>query len=95
MNSFSVRWAAVDRLHWREWEGSALVYQEVSGSTHLLNPLSARVLSSIAAGASAADEIADRVARELDLEPDDSVRSQVDIVLSRLRESGLIEPAER
>ena len=33
------------RLHWRCWQDEAVVYNDTSGDTHLLDPLSAEVLS--------------------------------------------------
>ena len=46
-NTLSRAWqiSALRRLHWRYWHDEAVVYNDTSGDTHLLDPLSAEVLS--------------------------------------------------
>lgn len=46
LESLSRQWRAVglDCLEWREWGGEFVVYNEVTASTHLLEPIMAAVL---------------------------------------------------
>jgi PqqD family protein of HPr-rel-A system len=45
------------RLEWREWGGLHIVYNPASGNTHLLNSVSALVLSSLERGASTIEDL--------------------------------------
>jgi PqqD family protein of HPr-rel-A system len=47
----SVRWraAAAGALTWREWDGETVVFNEETGSTHLLNELAVEILRCLVA----------------------------------------------
>lgn len=45
------------RLEWRQWGRLTVVFNPASGNTHLLNDLSARVLSSLETRASTLEEL--------------------------------------
>jgi PqqD family protein of HPr-rel-A system len=52
----SVRWHAVPdvALAWREWDGEVVVFNQETGSTHLLSALGGEVLRRLAAAESGA-----------------------------------------
>jgi PqqD family protein of HPr-rel-A system len=51
LSNQSVRWYAVSdaALAWREWDGEVVVFNQETGSTHLLNALGAEVLRRLVA----------------------------------------------
>jgi len=70
-----------------------LVYHAPSGDTHLLNPLAAEALRSLAAAAASAAELTTHVAALFDLQADGGLLRQMEQCLIQFAELGLIEPA--
>jgi PqqD family protein of HPr-rel-A system len=89
----SAMWRAShgSRLHWREWDGEFVVYDDVSGDTHRLNALSAKTLEIVAVSGVSLGPLTEQLALELALPLDDNLRSQVTEVLARLSDTGLID----
>jgi len=93
-----LRWHTVPRsdLIWRELEGDLVVLNARSGSTHLLEPLAAEVLRTLAeadAGMSIPDLVAclqdDTAAEEAS-----AWSSAIEAILSEFRRLGLAEPEQ-
>lgn len=93
------------RLIWRgdlpmhDWEGDLVVYNPLSGNSHVLDIVTGEVLRLIAAGPQSERELLDEIVRFLDLsdvsmeEGDDSVLGKLRFRLAVLVDLGLIEPA--
>ncbi len=81
-------------LAWREWDGEYVVYNPLSGSTHLLDLVSGKVLKAIEAAEAPPDTstVCARIAAFLEIEPGPQVEENVTAILTRLDELGLIAP---
>ena len=79
-------------LHWLDWDGQHLVFDEASGDTHLLDVVGAAVfhclLQSPALGET---DLLHRVAALLELPPDDDLLDQVEEILRRFARFRLLE----
>jgi PqqD family protein of HPr-rel-A system len=91
-----VLWSAVpgDALAWREWGGEVVVFNQETGSTHLLNELASEVLRRLVAGkrgvtiGALAAELADKP----DGADDPDWREAIAQVLSEFARLGLAHP---
>jgi PqqD family protein of HPr-rel-A system len=81
------------RLEWRQWGGLHVVFNPASGDTHLLNGVSAFVLTSLEKKASTTDEIRNLLSNLRAQPPDDAMPSDIEALVSELDELGLIAPA--
>ncbi len=79
------------QLKWRHWDGDYLVYDSLSGHTHKLDLVTGTVLESIAAGSQRTENICALVADFLEIGDAARVTSNVEGILSRLEEIGLVE----
>ena len=79
-------------MAWRQWQGELVVYNPLSGSTHVLDVASAEVLHALMARPAGRDALAGRVAALLEVELDGEVRSGTDKILENLDRLGLAEP---
>ncbi len=91
----SVRWGLPQgvRLHRKTWAdgGDVVVYNELSGQTHFLDPLSAAVLSEIERQPATAAALAARLAADLELEPDAALGRRVADICARFDALGLAD----
>ena len=76
---------------WRNWDGELVVFNDLTGSTHLLNPLAGLVLkllseSGVARGVA---ELAETIGRSETIEPDAELIEAVWAVLTDLERIGL------
>ena len=79
----------------RNWDGEYVVYNPLSGNTHLLDIVTGEVLKIIATEPTRARAIYRRIADFLDLPADGgNVPRHVDDILHVLDDLGLIEPAD-
>lgn len=78
----------------RYWGGDYIVYNPLSGDTHLLDIVAGEALRAIIAGPIASSAICERVASLLEVPSDERVAENVGAILTRLDELGLIEPAD-
>ena len=77
----------------RSWDGDYVVYNPLSGNTHLLDIVTGEVLKMIATGPTRAHAIYSRIADFLDLPSDDgNLPHHVGEILGVLDDLGLIEP---
>jgi PqqD family protein of HPr-rel-A system len=79
----------------RDWDGDYVVYNPLTGSTHVLDIVTGEVLKAIIAGPATSPELCRRVAEFLDVPNDFRMSGNIDAVLGVLDELGLIEPFER
>ena len=89
----AVKWQGnpADRVCWRNWDGELVVFNDLTGSTHLLNPLAGLVLkllseSGVARGVA---ELAKTIGRSETIEPDAELIEAVWAVLTDLERIGL------
>ena len=89
------RWrlTAAGPLPLRDWDGDVVVYNRLSGDTHIVDIVTGEVLRGIEAGASHDSALARRVAAFLDVPDDDDLRMRVRRILLALDDLGLIERA--
>ena len=72
-----------------------MVFNPVSGATHLLDVASGDVLLALMEGPARRDDLTGRLAVLLDVEPDPPLRAAVDTTLDSLDRLGLAEPCPR
>lgn len=79
-------------LCWRAWDDEHIVFHPASGDTHLLNAFTAEVLHALEECPATGSELAQLLAPACGAEDDAAIREQIDNVLARFHELGLIEP---
>ncbi len=72
-----------------------MIFNPVSGATHLLDVASGDVLLALLKGPARPHDLTDRLAALLDVRPDRSLRAAVDTILDSLDRLGLAEPCPR
>lgn len=80
------------KLHWRRWAGDYVVFNPLSGDTHLLDIVAGDVLMNILATPSSTHELTRKAAAFLELECGEDLSSCVKDIVVRLDGLGLIEP---
>lgn len=81
-------------LDWYDYEPEeSLVYHEISGDTHLLNPVSVAVLRALEVGSLSVDELLTVLNRQCALLSDGNSSRSITELLEKLEALGLIEPA--
>ena len=78
----------------RYWGGDYIVYNPLSGDTHVLDIVAGEALRAIIAGTTASSAICQRIASLLEVPSDKRVAAQVEAILVRLDELGLIEAVD-
>jgi PqqD family protein of HPr-rel-A system len=78
----------------RYWNGDCVVYNPLTGSTHVLDIVAGEVLKVIMAAPATSRELCQHVAEFLEIPNDVRTADNVDAVLAALDELGLIEPVE-
>jgi PqqD family protein of HPr-rel-A system len=77
--------------HVRRWDGNTLLFDDVSGDTHIFDPLAGAILACVGADSTAASDVARRLADEVGVPPDETLSRSVDAALRRFAALGLIE----
>lgn len=78
----------------RYWNGDYVVYNPLTGNTHVLDIVAGEVLQVIMAAPTTSRELCRHVAAFLEIPDDARTAENVDGVLVTLDELGLIEPVE-
>ena len=86
------RIAGGERLQRRYWDGDYVVFNPLSGQTHLLDIVTGKVLMLIMSGSSSATEFRSEISTFLEVDDDNRLSKSISDILSRLEEAGLIEP---
>jgi PqqD family protein of HPr-rel-A system len=86
-------WRAVgaEPLRWRCWGGDYVVFNPLSGQTHLLDVVTGRILTELTKGSRDLLEIRSGIAGFLEVPDDERLASEIADVLLRLENAGLIE----
>lgn len=87
------RLSVASPLPLRVWDGEVVVYNPLSGDTHLLDVLTGELLRVIMTGPAAVASLRRSAAQFLDVADDDRLGQHVGQALAALDELGLIEPA--
>ena len=91
------RWRGVpaSALEWRSWDDEFVVYNDLTGSTHRLDAVAARILQELSRQPATLDEIVSQLATDLGTEPDDGLHTWAAQVLDLFRRLDLVEPVGR
>lgn len=83
---------ALGSLHWLDWDGQHLVFDEASGDTHLMDEVGAAVFYCLQQSAGRNEiDLLHEVARLLDIPPDDHLLDQLQEILQRFARFRLLE----
>lgn len=82
----------IRRLHWREWGGDSVVYDELSGQTHQFSPLAAAIIAWLEERPYSTAQLTSAIAGELRLPPDADLQQAIADALEQFRELAWIEP---
>lgn len=90
----SHKWRVMGRasLRMRCWAGEYVVFNPLSGQTHLLDIVTGEVLRLITLGSPSVDELCFGISRFLDVDDDGRLTQNVSDILRHLEEAALIEP---
>lgn len=80
------------RLHWREWGGDSVVYDESTGETHQFSPLAAAVMAWLEERPHSAAELTAAIANDLGSAVDEQLLAAVAAALEQFVEIDWIEP---
>jgi PqqD family protein of HPr-rel-A system len=78
-------------LRWQHWDDQSLVFNPVSGDTHLLDLVARMGLACLEEGPKSGEEMCQRMIAQLELDADTDLRPYVAKLLGQLRELGLVE----
>ena len=93
-SSLEITWRATAALDVRNWDGDYLVYNPLSGNTHILDIVSGEILKTVLQAPVRAGALPGRVANFLEMSAGDAALTQhVVEILGLLDDLGLIEPA--
>lgn len=81
------------RFALKTWQDEAVVYDLLSGDTHLLEPLALAVATHVGSGIRSREEVAERIAADFELPADESLGDLVDAAFSHLQRIGMIVSA--
>lgn len=79
-------------FRWRAWDGEFVLYHCNSGDTHRMNAFSAEVLRALGEQPATSAELLRQLSTRLALEPDETLRANLEALLARFHDFGLIEP---
>jgi PqqD family protein of HPr-rel-A system len=83
---------ATGRFVVKAWTDEAVVYDLLSGDTHLLEPFAFAVTRHLAEGARSRDEVTERIIREFDL-PSETITEWIAKTFTHLQRIGMIVAA--
>lgn len=78
-------------LVYRCWDDEAVLYNDLSGATHLIGPVAICLLEALRAGPAPASDLASAVLAEFEIEAD-PLAAELETLLGELSGLGLIEP---
>ncbi len=81
-------------LHYRAWEDEVIVYNALSGDTHLLGLAAAQTLSTLQKLPVNIQDLVQKLASLWQAEPDEQMQQEVAEILADLTSLSLITPSE-
>jgi PqqD family protein of HPr-rel-A system len=94
-NLFQPRCWKIAKVIFKHWSDGVVVFNVDSGNTHLLNPVTARILKTFAEQPADVVQLARHLASQDDIDADDELIAELEKVLIQLDEMGLIESASQ
>ena len=82
---------ADQEILWRHWEGDYVIFNSLSGETHILEITSGKVLKRIMKGPSTTEDIRLEIGDFLEVRNNSELARAVDKILSGLEDAGLVE----
>ncbi|MGB9109157.1 MAG: HPr-rel-A system PqqD family peptide chaperone [Telluria sp.] len=79
-------------LAFREWDGEAVLYNDLSGNTHLLDGAAIEVLEALRSAPATAATLAAILADRIECDADDELPTLIDELLTGLAGLDLVEP---
>lgn len=77
----------------RQWQGDLVVFNPISGATHLLDIVSGEVFRALMEGPAGARDLARRIAKLLEVDCNEETVAAAERILDNLDQLGLAEPA--
>ncbi len=78
-------------IFWRHWEGDYVVFNSLSGETHILDITDGKVLRRIMNGPATTEDIRSEIGEFLKVRNDAELACAVDKILHNLEDAGLVE----
>lgn len=78
-------------LSFKSWDDRIVVFNHASGSTHLINPVTAKILLALQDQPCSVIEIARQMTADVELDTDEEIVQRVEAVLETLDDLGLVE----
>ncbi len=78
-------------LHWRVWDTDCVAFEAVSGTTAVIEPFDAAVMSLFDSGAQSLDALVQAVATEMDLPADEPATEHVQGVVEQFLARGWLK----
>jgi PqqD family protein of HPr-rel-A system len=93
MMDANMKWSLISdqALHFRSWDDEFVVYNSLSGDTHLLGSVAAQILLKLQQAPSNSATLAESLAPLLHADRDDDVVAQIEHILADLDTLALIE----
>lgn len=88
-----MRWRTLrdDALHFRAWDDEVVIYDALSGDTHIIDPTAAQILQALQHSPSDVPSLAKLLAVQLQCEPGDELNQDIESVLSDMAALSLVE----
>ena len=84
-------WRIIEGLRWRCWDGDFVVFNPLSGYTHLVDVVTGQILTLLISGRCTVSAVRSGVSAFLEVPDDDKLAQTVEDILIRLEETGLVE----
>lgn len=81
-------------LVWRSWDDESVVFDSLSGDTHVLDAVTAQALAYLEKHTAGVAQLASHVAAELGCQADETLNRHLEAALAQFVEMGLIEPTK-
>ena len=78
-------------LSYKSWDDSIVVFNHASGSTHLINPVAAKILFALQNQPLSVAELCHQITADVELDADEEIVQRVEAVLNTLDGLGLVE----
>lgn len=78
-------------LAYRCWDDETVLYNDLSGATHLLGPAALCVLEALRSGPAASAALASRLRAEFEID-DEAIGDELEALLGELSRLSLVEP---
>jgi len=83
-------WGLRPEVHWRAWDGAAVVYSDATGNTHYLADVAAWILEQLGKRPMTAAELQTAAAEALELPPEQGVADSLHASLGVLQDLKLL-----